>query len=221
MIFRIGKTHLENNDSITISNVPVPYSLNFSSVTAVLDEVETSDFSDSETTQKKKKDIKVMIVEDNPEIRYYLKQSLQDNYEIIEAADGKIGYELALQHIPDLIVSDVMMPERNGIELCHMLKNEMLTQHIPIIILSAKSTIEDMLEGLETGADDYIAKPFNEQILLAKIRTFLANRQKLIEKYQFSPFRQDQENENVLLDFDDSFVNRVISFIHDNISDEE
>lgn len=100
----------------------------------------------------------------------------------MNAADGKIGYELAIQHIPDLIITDVMMPERDGIELCRMLKNEMLTQHIPIIILSAKSTIEDTLEGLKAGADDYIPKPFNEQILLAKVRTLPANRQKASEK---------------------------------------
>jgi DNA-binding response OmpR family regulator len=220
MVFRTGKTHLENNDYITISDEPLPYSLNFRSVAPVLEEVEAAEFSESDPSQKKKKDIKILIVEDNPEIRYYLKQSLQENYTTIEAADGKIGCELAIQHIPDLIITDVMMPERDGIELCRMLKNEMLTQHIPIIILSAKSTIEDTLEGLETGADDYIPKPFNEQILLAKVRTLLANRQKLIEKYQLSPANQNQDNEVDLLIFDDPFINRVIDFIRSNISDE-
>lgn len=220
MVFRTGKEHLENIDYITISDEPVPYSLNFRSIAPVLYEGETSGFSELETSQKKKKDIKILIVEDNPEIRYYLKQSLQENYETMEAADGKIGCELAVQHIPDLIITDVMMPERDGIELCRMLKNEMLTQHIPIIILSAKSTIEDMLEGLGTGADDYIPKPFNEQILLAKVCTLLANRQKLIEKYQLSPSSQNKDNEAGLLIFDDPFINRVIDFIRSNISDE-
>jgi DNA-binding response OmpR family regulator len=220
MAFRTGKDHLGNIDYITISDEPASYSLNFRYIAPVLDENESSDSSELGTSQKKKKEIKILIVEDNPEIRYYLKQSLQENYETMEAADGKIGHELAIQHIPDLIITDVMMPERDGMELCRMLKNEMLTQHIPIIILSAKSTIEDTLEGLETGADDYMPKPFNEQILLAKVRTLLANRQKLIEKYQLSPSIQNKEKEADLLIFEDPFINRVIDFICDNISDE-
>jgi len=220
MVFRTGKAHLENNDYITISDEPVPYSLNFRSIVPVVEENETLDYSETETSLKKKKDIKILIVEDNPEIRYYLKQSLQENYETIGAADGKIGYELALEHIPDLIITDVMMPAPNGIELCRMLKNEVLTQHIPIIILSAKSAIEDMLEGLDTGAEDYVPKPFNEQILLAKVRTLLANRQKLIEKYRVQPAVDNLEAEESTLNFDDPFINRVIDFIRTNISDE-
>lgn len=147
MVFRTGRAHLENEDYITISDDPVPYSLNFISVAPVLEENEASDFSESVPDPKAKKDIKILIVEDNPEIRYYLKQSLQAYYGTIEAADRVIGCELALQHIPDLIITDVMMPERNGIELCQILKNDLLTLHIPSIILSAKSTIEDTLTG--------------------------------------------------------------------------
>lgn len=219
MIFATGKEHLQNNDYITVSDEPVPYSLNFRSIVPVIEEGETTS-PDLAPTSKKKKDVKILIVEDNPEIRYYLKQSLHENYETMEAADGKIGYEQALEHIPDLIITDVMMPERNGIELCGMLKNEMLTQHIPIIILSAKSAIEDMLEGLETGADDYIPKPFNEQILLAKVRTLLTNRQKLIDKYRLQPTIEHQGKDDATLNFDDPFVNRVVDFIRTNISDE-
>jgi YesN/AraC family two-component response regulator len=160
-------------------------------------------------------------VEDNAEIRYYLKQSLQDNYDTLEASDGKIGCEMALQNIPDLIIADIMMPERNGIELCQILKNEILTNHIPIIILSAKSSIEDTLEGLGTGADDYIAKPFNEQILRAKIKSLLLNRQKLIEKYRHPLSGQNNEHETDMLFFDDPFVKRISDFVYENLSDEE
>ncbi len=220
IILKTGKVHLENNNNITISDTPHPYSLNINFITPVVEEDETSGSVDLGINQNLKKDLKILIVEDNPEIRYYLKQSLQTNYEILEAADGKIGCDLAVQQIPDLIVTDVMMPEVNGIELCRTLKNEMLTQHIPIIILSAKSSIEDTLEGLETGADDYVPKPFNEQILLAKIKTLIANRQKLIEKYRFEPLKSDQEEEKDILSFDDVFVNRVVEFIRENISDE-
>jgi len=211
---------LENNNNITISEKPVPYSLNYHFVFPVVEESESAESLGSVNNLKQRKDIKILIVEDNPEIRYYLKQSLQPDYEIIEAENGKTGCELAVEQIPDLIVTDVMMPEMDGIELCKTLKNEMLTQHIPIIILSAKSSIEDTLAGLETGADDYVPKPFNEQILQAKIKTLITNRQKLIEKYGDLKIKTDPEVEQDTLSFDDVFVTRVVTFIKENISDE-
>jgi YesN/AraC family two-component response regulator len=127
---------------------------------------------------------------------------------------------MAVQQIPDLIVTDVMIPEMDGIELCKTLKKEMLTQHIPIIILSAKSSMEDTLAGLETGADDYVPKPFNEQILQAKIRTLITNRQRLIEKYSELKIKPDNEKVQDTLSFDDTFVTGVVAFIKENISDE-
>ena len=221
MIFKTGKKHLENNYNITISDSPVAYSLRHQPVVQMIEDVEALKDSDLPSRELVKKELKILIVEDNPEIRYYLKQSLHPNYETIEAANGRIGHELAIQHIPDLIITDVMMPEMNGIELCKIMKNEVLTQHIPIIILSAKSTIEDTLEGLETGADDYVPKPFNDQILLAKIKTLLTNRQKLIEKYRQSQFVEIPSEETTALSFDDPFVNRVVGFIKENLADEE
>ena len=218
MIFKTGRKHLENNNNITVCEVPVPYLTN---VQASIPQIEFIESAGLPTVPGLKNNIRILIVEDNPEIRYYLKQSLHPKYEIIEAADGKIGYKLALQHIPDLIITDVMMSEMDGIELCKILKNELLTQHIPIIILSAKSTIEDTLEGLETGVDDYVHKPFNEQILLAKIKTLLANRQKLIEKYQQLQFKKSTNEEVDILNFNDPFVDRLVDFIKTNLSDEE
>jgi len=218
MRFKTGRKHLENNNNITVSEIPIPYSTNFR---ASIPQIEFNESAVAPTAPEAKNNIRILIVEDNPEIRYYLKQSLYLKYEIIEAADGKIGSKLALQHIPDLIITDVMMPEMDGIELCNVLKNEQLTQHIPIIILSAKSTIEDTLEGLETGADDYVPKPFNEQILLAKIKTLLANRQKLIEKYQQLQFKKSTNEEVDNLNFNDPFVDRLVGFIKTNLSDEE
>ena len=218
MMFKTGKKHLENNNNITVSEVPIPYSTN---VRASIPQIEFIELAGLPAATESKNNIRILIVEDNPEIRYYLKQSLHPKYETIEAADGKIGHKLALQHIPDLIITDVMMPEMDGIELCNMLKNELLTQHIPIIILSAKSTIEDTLEGLETGADDYVPKPFNEQILLAKIKTLLSNRQKLIEKYQQLQFKKTTNEAVDNLNFNDPFIDRLVDFIKTNLSDEE
>jgi len=219
MIFNNGRRHLENNNNITLAEVSVPFSAKIQTSIPQIEIIDST--NESPVSQESKSNIRILIVEDNPEIRYYLKQSLHPNYEIIEAADGKVGHKLALQHIPDLIITDVMMPEMDGIELCNMLKNELLTQHIPIIILSSKSTIEDTLEGLETGADDYVPKPFNEQILLAKIKTLLSNRQKLIEKYQQLQFKKSTNEEVDNLNFNDPFVDRLVDFIKTNLSDEE
>jgi YesN/AraC family two-component response regulator len=112
------------------------------------------------------------------------------------------------------------MPEMDGIELCKALKNDQLTQHIPIIILSAKSSIEDTLEGLETGADDYIPKPFNEQILRAKIKTLLTNRQNLIRKFQLQQAESNPEGKAEFMNFDDPFIIKVIGYINENLTDE-
>ena len=218
MGFMTGKKHLLNNNNITISDVPIPFSLNFSPEINVEEGI---DSPESVNFQTLKNNSRILIVEDNLEIRYYLKQALHSNYEIIEASDGKIGLKQALQHIPDLIITDVMMPEMDGIALCKALKNGLLTHHIPVIILSAKSSIEDMVEGLDTGADDYVSKPFNELILIAKIKSLLANRQKLIEKYQLKQFKESQEEDADALTFDDPFVNRIVDFIKAKLSDEE
>jgi len=218
MVFQTGKSHLENQNNITLSDTPAPFSLNLKVNTSLSDLIEQNDLS---SVQERKNRLKILVVEDNPEIRYYLKHSLNAFYEIIEAANGLAGHKQALQYIPDLVITDVMMPEMDGIELCRNLKNELLTQHIPIIILSAKSTIEDTLEGLETGADDYVPKPFNEQILLAKIKTLLGNRQKMVEKYQQQSSNASREEEAGRLIFDDPFVDRLVEYIQSNLSDEE
>ncbi|MEI7829558.1 MAG: two-component regulator propeller domain-containing protein [Prolixibacteraceae bacterium] len=218
IVFKTGKEHLENNNNITIAAEPIPFSVNIHTTGPGF---EITENVENQLTQESKNKIRILVVEDNPEIRYYLKQSLHLNYEILESSNGKAGYKQALQHIPDLVITDVMMPEMDGIELCKVLKNEPLTMHIPIIILSAKSTIEDTLEGLETGADDYVPKPFNEQILLAKIKTLLANRQKMIEKFHVQQHKLSDDEESKSLSFDDPFVDRLVDFIKTNLSDEE
>jgi signal transduction histidine kinase/DNA-binding response OmpR family regulator len=217
MIFPLGKSHLENNYNITLTENPLPFSMNIRAGGPVY---EVPDSDTSRAIHETRNKYRILIVEDNPEIRYYLKQSLQADYEILEASHGKSGYKQALQHIPDLVITDVMMPEMDGIELCRALKSELLTQHIPIVILSARSTIEDTLEGLDTGADDYVPKPFNEQILLAKIKTLLANRQKLIERYKHLQYKELETEEVDPLEIEDPFVSRLVSYIKLNLSDE-
>ena len=125
----------------------------------------------------------VLIVEDNPDLNEYLKECLSA-YKVIQTPNGLKGLEAAKKNIPDLIITDVMMPEMTGIEMTRALKNDMTTNHIPIIILSAKSALESRLEGLEAGANDYIFKPFNKDELITRLKNLLELRQALSNKYR-------------------------------------
>ena len=126
---------------------------------------------------------KILIVEDNDEFRYYLKENLKERYIIVEASNGRDGWKEALFHHPELIVSDISMPFMSGIELTNKIKSDKRTNHTPVILLTAITGEEDILRGLETGANDYIAKPVNFDILNAKISNLLMSNKQLKEVY--------------------------------------
>ena len=126
----------------------------------------------------------MLLVEDNQELRVFLRSIFASNYRVVEAADGMEGWSKALKYVPDIIISDVMMPEKDGIEMTRELRADMTTSHIPIILLTAKTTIESKLEGLEYGADDYITKPFSATYLQARVENLLSQRKKLQSFYR-------------------------------------
>ena len=128
--------------------------------------------------------LKILVVEDYPDLRNFITRILQPFYTVIEAADGEEGVQLALKETPDLIISDIMMPEKDGNQLCAELKNHPATDHIPIILLTARAAKKDKIKGLEQGADDYLTKPFDETELLVRVKNLLQIRQKLQQKYQ-------------------------------------
>jgi signal transduction histidine kinase/DNA-binding response OmpR family regulator len=128
--------------------------------------------------QRQGKEI-ILVVEDSGDMRDYIKGTLEPHYAVVEAADGQEGIEKAQEIIPDLIISDIMMPVRDGYELCGTLKKDIKTSHIPIILLTAKASEESTVQGLETGADDYVTKPFSTQILLARIKNLIDLRRQL------------------------------------------
>lgn len=143
--------------------------------------------SNKPVTQKIKEDTElpiILIVEDSKDLRDLLSKTFESRYEILVAEHGKKGVELAFAHIPDLIISDVMMPVKGGIELTQELKNDQRTSHIPIILLTAKVGEEHHLKGVQTGADDYIEKPFHHKILIHKVNNSIAARQKIRDHYQ-------------------------------------
>ena len=121
----------------------------------------------------------VLLVDDNADMRAYLRTLLLDRYYVIEAADGQSGLKLAVESVPDIVVSDVMMPVMDGLAFCTRLKQHEATSHIPVLLLTARSSEQQCIEGLQTGADIYMTKPFSADLLLANIASLLANRQKL------------------------------------------
>lgn len=125
----------------------------------------------------------ILLVEDNADVRAFVRGELQSRYTVLEAENGQLGLEQARQAQPDLVLTDVMMPVMNGVELCRQLKADRETSHLPVILLTARGSQEHQLEGLDSGADDYIAKPFSMPILLARVRNLLAARQQLRERF--------------------------------------
>ena len=154
-------------------------------VTAAGPEFEKSSSEEEPLAEDTSKEL-MLLVEDNQELREFLRSIFSPMYRVVEAADGREGANKALKYLPDIIISDVMMPEKDGIEMTRELRADMMTSHIPIILLTAKTTIESKLEGLEYGADDYITKPFSATYLQARVENLLIQRKKLQSFYRDS-----------------------------------
>ncbi|MCK5702749.1 MAG: response regulator, partial [Cyclobacteriaceae bacterium] len=127
--------------------------------------------------------LKVLIADDNQDILIYLKSIFEQSYTVETVTNGKEGLNIAFEKIPDLIISDIMMPEMDGLELCRRIKSDVRTSHIPVILLTARTAHIFQTEGLEIGADDYITKPFDERVLFLKVKNLIASRADLRKKY--------------------------------------
>ena len=163
----------------------------------------------------------VLVIDDNTDIRQYERTLLQDEYVVLEAADGKEGLAVALKEVPDLVICDVMMPVMDGLELTERLKTNTATSHIPVIMLTAKNLEEHRAEGYEHGADSYITKPFHSKVLLARIENLLRQRQLLKNLYQGSKEAEKEISEAHLEDRDKQFLKQLQAIIQKNISDSE
>ncbi len=161
----------------------------------------------------------VLLVEDNPDLRKYIGVHLETDYKIIEAATGKEGCEKAVEIIPDLIISDIMMPEMDGYSLCKKLKSDERTSHIPIILLTARAGEEDKLHGLETGADDYLTKPFSSKELLLRVNNLIEVRQILRKKFSGSLIIKPKDIAGSSVD--KLFLEKAIRVVENNISNEK
>lgn len=161
----------------------------------------------------------ILVVEDVADVREFIRMSLGGKYQIIEAVNGKEGFEKVLEEEPDLIISDVMMPVMDGLELTRQLKTDLKTCHIPIILLTAKATLEHKLEGLEEGADSYIPKPFNSQHLEIRVKKLLESRMKIRDHYRGMP--EFLEEETGLSRLDKKFLAKLTLLIEQNMGKED
>jgi signal transduction histidine kinase/DNA-binding NarL/FixJ family response regulator len=164
----------------------------------------------------REKDI-ILVIEDSPDLTRYISDSLSSQYTVATAANGREGIDKALEIIPDLIISDIMMPEIDGYEVCRRLKNNVPTSHIPIILLTARASEEDVVKGLRTGADDYITKPFNTKILAIRIQNLIDLRlqvqRAMYREMSMQPVKID------VSPIDKSFIKRLKQVLKENISD--
>jgi signal transduction histidine kinase/ligand-binding sensor domain-containing protein/DNA-binding response OmpR family regulator len=216
-----GEIWIENNGtqgSIFVFTIPI--------LNTILTDTETheiieslsnnSDISRASDTSAFAKSRKsVLLVDDNGDFRQFLSQSLKNQYNVLEAPNGKVAFELVIQHLPDMVISDVMMPETNGYELCRLLKNDLRSSHIPIILLTAHTAKEHIVQGLEMGADDYITKPFNLDILLLRIKKLLEQRAEM--HHQIKQKREINPSEINISSLDEKLIEKAIKCVEENM----
>ena len=190
----------------------------------VVKEVHKSEENNEQTISIETEDGKpiILIVEDNRDIREYVRSSFEEMYEVLTAADGKEGWDIAQNQIPNIIISDIMMPVMDGIELCRHIKEDMRTSHIPVILLTAKDTLQDKEEGYAAGADSFSTKPFSARLLNSRINNILENRRKTAGVITSIP-ETESEQENIenerknLNKLDQEFLDKVTAIIEENL----
>jgi signal transduction histidine kinase/ligand-binding sensor domain-containing protein/DNA-binding response OmpR family regulator len=222
----LGITHLKNNE---IVKPKIDKPISETEEEKLLEQeitLEEEDYLAKKTSNESKllgdeTKLTILVVEDNYDMREYIKESLSENYSIEEAINGEQGIRIAKKIIPDLIISDLMMPKMDGKELTRVLKNDELTSHVPIIMLTAKSGQESRIEGLQTGADDYLTKPFDLNELQIRVENLINIRKKLQEKFSKGEFLSKKPIAKNLKSIDEKFLRKVIEIIEKHLSEEE
>ncbi len=175
----------------------------------------------SETSMTENGEIheRVLVVEDNPDVRSYVREQLEENYRVTEAGNGEEGIKMAQEIMPDLIISDVMMPRMDGYQFCKAIRADEKTSHIPIIMLTARAGIDDKIDGLETGVDIYLTKPFNARELIANVRNLIQQRIQLRKRFSKSTVIRPSEVSSVSVD--QAFLEKIVKTIETHFEDEQ
>ena len=187
--------------------------------TAYINEANQPDSEIVTETKTESEFSRILIVEDDIEIREYIKSELKKSYKIYEATDGIEGWNMTKKELPDLVISDIMMPKMDGIQLCKRIKSEIQTSHIPVILLTARTSVENRIEGLESGADAYIPKPFHPKLLLVRIQKLIELRRQLVSK--FSKSLGFEAKEITFTSVDEKFLQKSIDLVVQNMANPE
>lgn len=211
LYFPIGRNHIKS-EQITFNHNETPHSDLKLFYEAIDSKIE------NEYVKKDNKKL-ILVIDDDTEMRQYLRKILHKDYSIIEASDGKSGYEKAKTYFPHLIISDIIMPKMNGLELCSELKFDELTCHIPIVLISAKMSYDDRIDSLEKHADTILNKPFNVKELRATVKNLIEIRERIRDKYTKNGYLP-QTDEKELQSTDQKFLSKVYQFIDENYTNE-
>jgi YesN/AraC family two-component response regulator len=211
----LGREHLKDEEIIDSAEEKI-----------VEPEISVNDYSSDSSEEPElekigsEKDI-VLVVEDNTDVREYIKDSINKDYDVVEAINGEQGLRKAEKYIPDLIIGDIMMPKMDGYEMTKRIKQDEKTSHIPVILLTAKSDKESKLEGLELGADDYLTKPFDTKELLARMKNLIEGRKLLHQKFTSGTFEVKSIDKPNLSAIDEKFIEKILTVINEHLSEEE
>ena len=212
----MGKDHLKPEEIVETPSVVAKSS------TPVLNETDADITKDASLPKAESlgiADTIILVIEDNADVRTFIREQLAATYQVIEAGDGEQGIRKAMATIPDLVISDVMMPKKDGYQVCHALKTDEKTSHIPVILLTAKAAAEDKFEGLETGADDYLIKPFDSKELMLRVKNLIEIRRKL--RQRFSKITMLKPSEMDVSSTDKIFLQRLLSIVEEHLSEED
>lgn len=221
--FLTGVQHFENDDNITyIYNEPEQEQI----FTPTDIDTKSDDNENNVIREESAQRQSILIVEDDTDLRQFIKTILEPHYDVLEASNGKEGYECAIANIPEFILSDIMMPEIDGVELLKQIRSNPETSHIPLILLTAKTDIESKLSGLDYGADDYITKPFSVKYLRARIDNIIEQRKRLYEFYSIgkqllasTPIKQETSHQ--ITQQDELFIKKVKDIVERNIDNSD
>jgi len=213
----MGHEHLTDLEKDTLEfdkNTPINHSTNENLINYEISKVD-------EIKTKPKTKYRVLIVDNEPEIRHYIKQTLADAYYVYECSNGKEALDFILKEKPDLVISDVIMPEMDGFTLCKKMKANNNINHIPMVILTAKASDEDKIEGYEIGADAYITKPFNSDLMKKRIASIIGNRERLEQKKVDNEEYKTLIKPVVLKSNDQVLLEKIMKIVNENISNSE
>ena len=200
---------VEKNEDDTIQKTIEAYTFSASK------NIETTEFLPQ--NRENEEHPSLLIMEDNPDVIIYLKNILEEKYQLEIADNGQTGIKKAFEQVPDIIISDVMMPGKDGFEVCDILKNDERTSHIPIVLLTAKADISSKLHGLKRGADAYLAKPFNKEELMVRLESLIELRKKMRARYGNLELPQPSTDE--ALQMEDAFLQKLRKEVEENMDD--